>query len=287
MNIHLLVGPDGRVWLPGSPDLIKHVGPPAHHLMTSPDLFKDLGFATFRLHHGNARLIVRRELLSRACVRQLTELFIEYEPSRIVIEHSASGSIEILGNLNDAVARLDELRHHNSGEDPRPHFLFESLGLERLRHPKRHQLLSFYMRWKRAQGQMSAQELSTLLRKPITEHALVTRFEHPERPVIATWPRSVRLFKPCEVIDLIGKPVEEQPNRAYGIAAAVGYIAVNREQRPKLELVETTLTLPDGRRRWARYERLLLPWRAGERERLVINQSLSRTVRYQSAGGSD
>ena len=285
MAIHFLVGPDGRLWLPGSSDLLNHIGRTIGHLVPNPEFFRDLGFATFGINRGHARLAVRRELLSRACVKQLTELFIEFEPARIVIEQPTPAPTEILSNVNDAVARLDELRRHNTGEVQRPPFSFEALGLERLRHPKRRQLLSFYARWKRARGQMSMRELSDTLAHPITERAVVTRLAHPERPVIETWPRSIKqLLKPCQIVGVIGRPMEDQPDRDYGAAMAVGYIAVNREQRPKLELVETRMDLPGGGTRWARYERLLLPWRAGEHERLVISESLTRTIRFHGVG---
>jgi hypothetical protein len=283
MVIHFLVGPDGRLWLPGSPDLMKHIGQPNHRLLPNADFFKDLGFATFRLNRNHARLAVRRELLSRACVRQLTGLFIEFEPSRIVIEQPSPAPVEIMSNVNDAIARLDELRRHNAGEIQRPPFSFESLGLERLRHPKRQQLLRFYTRWKRAQGQMSMRELNDTLAHPITERAVVTRLARPDQPVIETWPRTIKLLKPCEIGNVIGRPMEDQPDRDYGAAMAVGYIAVNRDQRPKLELVETTTSLPDGGTRWARYERLLLPWRAGDHERLVISESMTRAIRFHDA----
>ncbi|HVJ56082.1 MAG TPA: hypothetical protein VM689_26715 [Aliidongia sp.] len=263
---------------------MKHIGQPAHHAVTGIDLTRDLGFATFRLGYGHVRLAIRREQLSHACVRQLTELLIEYEPRRIVIEQGPARPPEILNNVNDTVARLDELRGRNPGERMRPPFSFESLGLERLRHPKRRHLLRYFMKWKRAQGEMSAREFASLQKNPFTDRTLVTRLNQPDRPIIETWPRSIKLFKPCEVISLIGQAVEDQPDRAYGAATAVGYVMVNRDQRPRLELVETTMMLPDGGTRWARYERLLLPWRAGTSDRLVASQSLPRAVRFQSAG---
>jgi hypothetical protein len=285
MAISFLVCPDGRLWLPGSPDLRRHIAQTHHHLQSRPDAFDDLGYASFRFNERHVRLVMRRETLSRACVRQLTELFIEYEPNRIVIEQTAPTLVEIFSNVNDAVAWLDELRRRNVGEVQRPPFNFEMLGLERLRHPKRLALLRSYNRWKRAKGQMSMRELADTLANPYPERTLVTRFVDPDRPVVEAWPRRLKLSKPCEILNIIGRALQDHPDPAYGEATAAGYIAVNRTQRPRLELVESAQALPGGGTRWARYERLLLPWRAGEHERLVISESLTRAIRVH--GGAD
>jgi hypothetical protein len=279
--MHLLVGPDGKLWLPGSRDFVHHVGRPSNNGESSAYATKDLGFATFQLNRGRARVVVRREMLSLACFRQLTELLIEYEPERIVIEHArpAEEPIEIAGNVNDALARLDDLRGRNPGEAQRPPFFIEPLGLDRLRHPKRKQLWRLYTKWKRSRGQMSLAEFSSAVSNPYSAEAFIARLPHHDRPIIETWPRYIKAYKPCEAVILLGREITDQPDTAYGHAVAPGYVSVNREERPRLELVEAVVHQASGLKRRSRYERLLLPWRAGAGERLVVSESLIRTAR--------
>src|SRR3546814_15271814 len=76
---------------------------------------------------------------------------------------------------------------------------------------------------------------------------------------------AVKLFDAATKISLIGRPLEDQPDREYGAWIVPQYRSVVDTGQPRLDVVDATVKKPTGGTRKISYERLLLPWRSEER----------------------
>jgi transcriptional regulator with XRE-family HTH domain len=100
-----------------------------------------------------------------------------------------------------------------------------------------------------------------LLRQPSRSTRLLV--EHIDTPVL----------RPCEAISLVGRSLEEMPDRDFGRWITEGYVETLVDEAPRIESVLADIRAPGEQTLRSRYDRLLLPWRS-RGDRFVLNMRL-------------
>jgi hypothetical protein len=184
--------------------------------------------------------------------------------------------LEIIGNLNDAVARLEDLLDGGYAQRTDP-ILCEPLSLGRLRHPKRAPLCSLIKQWKRMRGQLGRNPLLPFEEAGVAKRTVLTRSYGEGRALIEFFGPRLDVFDPGWIDRAIGLDIEDQPDPVYGEGSARGYHEVQVLEQPRLELVDAVINAPGRPRQRSRYERLVLPWKAADGTLFVSGASLLRT----------
>jgi transcriptional regulator with XRE-family HTH domain len=121
-----------------------------------------------------------------------------------------------------------------------------------------------------AAGRLARQII--LLRQPARSTRLVV--EHIATP----------LLRPCQAISLVGRALEEMPDRDFGRWITEGYVETLLSEAPRLESVLADIRPPGRETVRSRYDRLLLPWRS-RGERFVLSMRLVRWRHIVSENG--
>jgi hypothetical protein len=76
----------------------------------------------------------------------------------------------------------------------------------------------------------------------------------------------------------IGRDLEDQPDRDYGLRTAHSYREVLVGGEPRFEAVDAVIRSPGEDVRRSRYDRLILPWRTSDNERFLTGVSVLRAT---------
>lgn len=274
--MQFLIGTDGRRWLPFGREFTRHVGFSGSWEENVDFAVRRHGQVSLHLSPRRYRVRLQPEALTWGAFQQLISVLLDDDAKPVVLDIEAASDhlpTEIYANVDDAIARIDDLRAMNAqtgGPQWRASFIDEPLSIQRLRplgQPS--PLKTAYRSWVRRRGQLSAPLLSRLLGSPLTAPMLLARIGKDGRPVAETWPSFLKLYTDEQVPKLLGQPLEEHPLVAFSELSARGYQAVGRDQSPRLALIEAVVPRPNGKAVRIRYERLLLPWRAADGTRFV------------------
>ena len=278
--MNILVGPDGRVWDPHSYDFMHHVGYWGTDVNILRYATRNLGFVGLRIVPRYTYLWVQPSLFPAACFDRILEILILNEPPCVVIER-ASGSfapLEVIANLNDAVARLRALQVATPAKNAFSPNIF-TLAIPRLRHPKRTVLCTAFQAWKAAHGYVDTANIQSLANNPAFGQGTIAWLPGRDRCLIEAWPSTYNRYGDRSGERYQGRDVREHPDIDYVLPTTRAYFTAAHEQAPRLELIEALITHQDGSELWTRYERLILPWRTKGNDTFVSSVPLIRLIR--------
>ncbi len=278
--MNILVGPDGRMWNPYSYEFTKYLGYWGADVDISRYATRNLGFAAVKILPRYMYICVQPSLFPPACFDRILELLLLNEPPRIVIERASRAftPLEVLANLNDAVARLRALQETTPTAKGFTPNIFD-LALPRLEHPKRAALCEAFRAWKAAHGYVDTPNIQALADNPVFGQGTVAWLPGRDRCIIEAWPSTYNRFGDRSSERYQGCDVREHPDIDYILPTTQAYFTAARERTPRLELIEALITHQDGSRLWARYERLVLPWRTKGNDTFVSSVPMIRLIR--------
>ena len=277
--MQLLIGADGRRWHPHGRDFVGAYGSTGAWRDGLDRAVRSQGQVSLHISPRRFSIRLRPEALTWGAFQQLISVLLDDEGKAVVIETEGAGPAELYGSVDDAIARIDDLRARNPaaiGPHWRASFLSESLSLQRLKEEGWGVLQAAYRRWSRRRGRLDRKNLKRLLDAPLEAPVLLARIGRDGSPIAETWPRYIDLYAPEEIPEVLGQRFEDHPLGAYAGLAAKSYRAADRDAAPRLELVEAVVRPASGETLRLRYDRLLLPWRAEDGTRYVTG--LSRQI---------
>jgi hypothetical protein len=262
----------------GSSELQKHLGYPSPDFDLIGYAIRNLGFILVSCFRNAMRIRANLGSVARRTVASAIELTMAGDYDRFAFEVGVvAPSVEIIGNLNDAIARLEDLLEATAQHDRPAAIVCEELSLGRLRHPKRAHLCRLIKEWKRTRGRLPRHLLAPFEETGVAERTVLTRTYGDRGARIEFFGPRLDVFDPGWSARAIGLDLEDQPDPIYGIGTARGYHEVQGLERPRLELVDAVINAPGRPRLRSRYERLLLPWKAPDGTVFVSGASLLRT----------
>ncbi|CAP54313.1 hypothetical protein [Gluconacetobacter diazotrophicus] len=217
-----------------------------------------------------------------SCFQAVIQILLYQSPRNIVLERVGTlvAPLEVIRNLNDAIARLHALRAAAPDETglPRvPNII--GLSLDRLQGPKRADLRTALKLWKQQNRYATTRNIARMTANPAFGGGGVAWMPGQDRCLIESWPQSYRSYGDRSCDSLLGRDVRDLPDSDYIIPTTRGYFTVAQQQAPRLELIEALVTRDDGSKFWSRYERLILPWRTSATDTFVTSVPLVRLVR--------
>lgn len=278
--MNILVGPDGRMWNPYSYEFMRYLGYWGGDADIVHYATRNLGFCALRIFPRYAHVCVQPSLFPMACFDRILELLLLNEPARIVIQRATRGfaPLEVFANLNDAMARLRAIQVTTPGEKGFSPNIFD-LAIPRLNHPKREALFAAFKAWTEVHGYVETSKIQALADNPVLGHGTVAWLPGRDRCLIEAWPSTYDRFGDRSSERYRGCDVREHPDIDYILPSTQAYFTAAHEQAPRLELIEALITHQNGSKLWARYERLVLPWRTKGNDTFISSVPLIRLVR--------
>jgi hypothetical protein len=265
-QMDLLIDHEGMAWSNGSPALRRR-------LAARPDtdlvgyVVGNLGYARLRQSEQTIRLTIRAGQMSFRTLEAVVRHLLAERWRRLVIEHAESvPSFEIFGEVEEAVARLQDLSSPSAMLVPRDRFFNQELSLDRLNVPGQEALRSLMKLWRSRKGQLPPEQILTLMPDALKARMTLTRITAPavarSRAIVEHIGPGFRVFDSCWALNAVGRDLEEQPDPVYGGRSAQAYHDVAGLGQPRLELVDAVIDVPGRTVRRSRYDRLMLPWRS-------------------------
>lgn len=88
----------------------------------------------------------------------------------------------------------------------------------------------------------------------------------------------VAFLLPCESLAMVGRDFHDMPDRDYGARMAEGYLETAWTRRLRIDAVRAQMRTSVGTTLRGRYDRMLIPWRYGRCDLLVMGVSLRREL---------
>ncbi len=268
----MLVTSEGEWVFEGSPEFLAALGDQEPDYDSTLFAVKNLGFIKFEtvareiveieLHPRNvelpALLAVQQQLLSS-----------RFKLFRIRYFEEAWHS-EITSSVEHAISRLSELCAPTFSPPPSARFLVEPQDWSSLSSQEESPLRFLFQKWRMSFGHFDPSVIAFAARHQLLSRLMIIGIKpHRADPIfrfIGDWHAN---WLPLDFLTAgIGEKLENQPDREYGGWASEFYKHVAVSGQPRYDHV-TAAIRSSSKTYFTRYERLLLPWKAGEDEAFV------------------
>lgn len=276
----ILIDEKGRRWPDRSWEVLRRLGRYAADLDPAGYAVRERGFIHIRPQETGARVALRvggfgLETLAGA----LYELK-ERQFPRIILALFADGEwfYEMLSGAWEFADRAEHLLAGGVGDRRHP-WLAAERTLTALGLPDFAQVRPLVELWRGCRGRMPTDLDSAMLRFGLLPRMLFVR-QPPgsSRLVYAHFGSGIEFMKPCESFIMVGRDIDDLPDRDYGSWTAHAYAEGLAGRQPRLQSIHATIRVSQTTAVQGRYDRLTLPWRAAGGDRFVMGISLTRAV---------
>lgn len=276
----VLIDERGRCWPDRSWDLIRRLGRVDAGLDLSAFAVRERGFIHIRPQESGARVALRAggfglETLAGALYELKERRF-----PRILLAVLAGEEwhYEMLGGAWEFAERAEQLIADGAPASRHP-WLAAERDLAALGLPDFAQVRPLVYLWEACRGRLPDGIDHELFRFGLLPRALFVRqLPGSSRLVYAHFGSGIEFMRPCESLLMVGRDIDDLPDRAYGGWTARAYADSLAGRRPRLQSIRATIRLSETAAIQGRYDRLTLPWRGRRGERFVIGISLTRSV---------
>jgi hypothetical protein len=277
----ILIDNKGRLWQDRSWELVRRLGalPPGRGLADHAVL--DFGFIHIRPQDTGARVALRPGAFSlEALAGALYELK-ERQFPRLILAVFVEGEwfYEMLGGAWEFADRAEQLLTGAPISFRHP-WLAAERTLSALGLPDFAPVRPLVELWRACRGRMPDDLDAALLRFGLLPRMLFVR-QPPgsSRLIYAHFGSGIEFMKPCESFMMVGRDIDDLPDRDYGSWTASAYAENLVGRRPRLQSIRATIRLSDTTKAEGRYDRLTLPWRDASNDRFLMGISLTRRHR--------
>ena len=231
---------------------------------------RNLGYVSVVEVPDSTRIWLRPLLVADATARALFDHMASNPRRRYVISYYAEAwQHAICGSREAAFETLLSLLADQATQRTPDRFMATRRsiqGITAARHDPLAPLLNLWM------DGTAVDELPDLLQRlGLYDRAMIVE-RHPTsgRFVFRHSGRGIELYDRAWPAAAVGRPVDDQPDQAYGRWIAAACADIDAHQVPRYELVHASVRGSDGRQRNWRYERLMIPWRV-RAQRMVVS----------------
>ena len=266
-QMDLLIDQDGQPWLNGSIALRRRLGQPSPDIDLAGFVVRNMGYVRVRCREGMVRLTLRVGQMSFQTLEAVVRFLLTESWQRLVIERvDDNRSLELFGQVEEAVARLKDLSAPSVMAAQRDGFFNQELSLDRLSASGQESLRALMRLWRSKRGQLAPETILAMMPAPLKPRVTLTRMTAAGAPrnraLVEHIGPGFSVFDACWALNIVGRDLEEQPDPAYGARSARAYHEVAQLGQPRLELVDAVIDVPGRPVRRSRYDRLMLPWRS-------------------------
>lgn len=277
----ILIDERGRRWPDRSWELVRRLGRFDPRLDLSSFAVRERGFIHIRAQENGARVALRAggfglETLAGALYELKERRF-----PRIILAMLAGDEwlYEMLGGAWEFADRAEHLLVGGTIAARHP-WLAAERDLAALGLPDFAQVRPLVRLWEACRGRLPEDLDSTLYRFGLLPRLLFVRQPpRSSRLVYAHFGSGIEFMRPCASFMMIGRDIDELPDRAYGSWTANAYAESLASRRPRLQSIRATIRVSETTTAQGRYDRLTLPWRGPSNDRFLMGISLTRKHR--------
>lgn len=274
MRPGLLIDDSGEPWPANSPHLARHLGYDDARLDLARFAVARRGFVHLNPIEDGVRVALRPGAFSRVALAGTLQALNQLAPRRILLVTEAGA--ELFASIFAFIEHAEYLASDPPLEIKVPR-LAVPRGLHNLATAAFSAVRPIIELWKERQGELTDDIDKALAAGGIAHRMILAR----------QLPRSSRLITerfgsghdhllPREIRSIIGRDVHERPDRDYGVWIAQAYADALWHRLPRLESIRCRVQTSGSRTLRARYDRLLLPWRARGAQVFIMSVSLRR-----------
>jgi hypothetical protein len=276
----LLIDPDGETFTPTPLALQDRLGVGSSDIDLVAYAVRNLGYIELRQRDGRLAVLARPELVSPVTLAALEAAIVSAGRAVALMTAGSAAGAEIFPSPRLLMRKLEQLCRDRSLHADWSSYVATPLRIEDLTGPEYGAIHLLTAEWKLLGRRMDQDMLGQFLRRKSSANTAVARrsadrqsivFVHGrfvERPWTSEWMRNAA-----------GLDLRNHADRRYGAWAAKAYQDVLTNGRPRLERVKARLRCPDRGPREFDYDRLILPWRQADGERLATLVSVVRDVK--------
>ncbi len=234
---------------------------------------RNLGYIVVVETSGFIRVALRPLFAGFQSVGALEHFVDERQPRRMALSYfDYEWHHEVCGDVHALRRRLHEVLNAGLKELPGHAYLASRRNIDAILRDGRSPFTPLLRRW--FDGECPDDVPSFLRSCGLLERAMIAE-RCPESGdfVFVHSGQRIELYDRSWSVAAAGRKVHDQPDRIYGRWIAETCRAVDERQMPRYELVHAKVDEPGKSPRHWRYERLVLPWRQGDR-RIVVSVSI-------------
>ena len=134
--------------------------------------------------------------------------------------------------------------------------------------------------WRKTRGELTKDVDKTLIACRLLDRTVLVRQPfRSSRLITQHFGGGIRVMRPCDALLIVGRDFDEHhTDREYGPWVSKSYAETLWSRQIRIESVRATVRTSTGATLRARYDRVLIPWRWRDGDRLAMALSLQREV---------
>lgn len=262
MSDSILIDDEGEPWSAGSSELARRLG----HREPGDELARfavaERGFVHIRPIDGGARVELRPGAFTTVTLAGTLQVLNDLGPRRIllVVGSGDDGVVELFTSLFDFVERAEHLGADPPIEPKVPR-LSVPRGLHNLMTARFSAARPVVELWRKRKGELTEDVYRAMLHDHAFSRVLLARQLPQSSQLIVEYVGSGHQhLRPCEALRIIGRRIQDQPDRQYGEWIAQAYEEASRDRRLRVDSVRARVSTSAATLLRARYDRVLMPW---------------------------
>gem|GEM_PF-827457 len=270
------VSPEGAVYAPGTEAFFERIGYSNPDFDASDYVVRNLGFVSIARRSTDRMMVrLRPSLVSSAALDSALRVLVGQDFSQGEIQHYGQDwTSEVWPNDPAMLHRLVELCD-NTGAPQEPRFGAKSLQLDTLSETDGNPLRPLFQKWRVSASIFDDTTMPFLIGYGLDYRLIVMSAEGGGEPLrFQFFGDGFKFYDARQKANVIGAPIDHQPDADYGRWLARQYGKVVESGKPSLDYVTASIRSDGDQSRRSRYERLLLPWRTADNKLLVTCASV-------------
>lgn len=255
--------PEGDILVAGTPPFYERLGYRNPDFDLGDYAVRNMGFvAVNRATPIRLRVRFRPALLTGAAIDAVCRYVGKREASEIEINHFGSEwATEIWSNDGRLTQRLAELCVLPAASPSRQNpFDIKPLEIANAAKDYSNPLKPLFQKWRSSFTKFDDTTLGFMARFGYMSRLILVSRDSGQTPVFKYFGNAVRLYDEDTTLQLIGQPIDQQPDKKYGEWINAQYQGMLDARQPRLDSIEFPQKQENGETCRIGYDRLLLPW---------------------------
>lgn len=275
-KMQVSVSPEGAIYAPGTEAFFERIGYSNPDFDAGDYVVRNLGFVSI-VRRSSDRMMVRLRpsLVRPPALDSTLRVLIGQNYAQGEIQHyGQEWTSEVWPNDPAMLHRLVELCE-KSDSTTEPRFGAKPLQLDSLAEADDNPLRPLFQKWRVSASVFDDTTMPFLLAFGLDYRLIVMTADGGGEPLrFQFMGEGFKFYDDRQKANIIGAPIDHQPDADYGRWLAAQYSKVAETGKPSLDYVTACIRPDHGAGRRSRYERLLLPWRTADNRLLVTCASV-------------
>ena len=286
----LFIAPEGDILVPGTPAFYERIGYRNPDFDLGDYAVRNMGFvAVSRVAPTRLRVRFRPALLTGRAVEAICRYLAKGQASEVEINYlDGDWTTECWPNDPAVMQRVAELCTQPVAQATGAPFDIKPLELANAAKDYSNPLKPLFQKWRASFGTFDDSTMSFLARFGFLPRlVIITAPNAAETPRFQFLGSSLRIYDEQTQMEMIGRPVDEQPDKKFAEWISAQYKAVLDAHQPRLDSLQVAVQQTGLDQRHIGYDRLMLPWRSSTGTTLLTVSSVQTSNGGQQAANEN